>query len=236
MPFPRLIKPAQVRRDELLDAAQHLFATRSYDATSISQIIATVGVSKGAFYHHFAAKEDLITALAERHAQRTTDAARVVLHDPTLDSFARLCAFLDITKAQKLSDARELQAAFAPMVRPENSHLFERINAATSAVVRPLMVRIIAEGVAEQTFDTPDPEQACDVILHLLTSQRAIAAEIFSARTRAEFDAAADRMLVRLTYLGTVIDRILGLPEGSIELADRNIIATLGEAIADDAA
>lgn len=236
MPFPRLIKPAEVRRDELLDTAQRLFARQGYEATSVNQIIAAVCVSKGAFYHHFAAKEDLMTALAERHARRTTEAARDVLEDPTLDSFARLAAFLDILKDQKLRSARELHAAFAPMVRPENSHLFERIHAATSAVVRPLMVRIIAEGVAEQAFDTPDPEQACDTILHLLTSQRAIAAEMFAAKTRAEFEAAGDRLVARLVYLGTVIDRILGLPEGSIELADRKLIATLGEAIADDAA
>ena len=227
MPLPRLIKPAHARRDELLDAAVQLFARDGYDATSINRIIAAVGVSKGAFYHHFAAKEDLVAALAERHARRTAEAAQSVLDDPTLDSFARLVGFLEVMRAQKLRDARDLRAAFAPILRPENRHMFECTHEATSNIVRPLIARIIAEGVAEQAFDTPDPEAASEVIMHLMTANRELAAALFAAKDRPSFEAAASALLRRLTFLGTVIDRILGLPEGSIELADASLIAVL---------
>ncbi len=236
MPLPHLVKPAHARRDELLDAALQLFARDGYDATSINRIIEAVGVSKGAFYHHFAAKEDLVTALAERHARRTAEAAQSVVDDPTLDSFARLVGFLEVMRAQKLRDARDLRAAFAPILRTENRQMFDCIHATTSGIVRPLMVRIIAEGVAERTFDTADPEAATDVILHLMTSQRELATALFDARDRTTFDAAASAMLKRLTFLGTVIDRILGLPEGSIELADASLIAALADDLEEHAA
>lgn len=236
MPLPHLVKPAHARRDELLDAALQLFARDGYDATSINRIIEAVGVSKGAFYHHFAAKEDLVTALAERHARRTAEAAQSVVDDPTLDSFARLVGFLEVMRAQKLRDARDLRAAFAPILRTENRKMFDCIHATTSGIVRPLMVRIIAEGVAERTFDTADPEAATDVILHLMTSQRELATALFDARDRTTFDAAASAMLKRLTFLGTVIDRILGLPEGSIELADASLIAALADDLEEHAA
>jgi len=190
MPLPHLIKPVHARRDELLDAAVQLFARDGYDATSINRIIEAVGVSKGAFYHHFAAKEDLVTALAERHAQRTAEAAQSVLDDPTLDSFARLVGFLEVMRAQKLRDARDLRATFTPILQPENRHMFERIHAATSDIVRPLIARIIAEGVAEQAFDTSDPEAASEVILHLMTAHRELAAALFAAKDRAAFEAA----------------------------------------------
>jgi AcrR family transcriptional regulator len=236
MPLPHLIRPAHARRDELLDVAVQLFARDGYDATSINRIIETVGVSKGAFYHHFAAKEDLITALAERHAQRTAAAAQSVLDDPTLDSFARLVGFLEVMRAQKLQDAQELRAAFAPILRLENRHMFERIHEATSNVVRPLIARIIAEGVAEQVFDSPDPEAASEVIMHLMTAHRELAAALFSAKDRPAFEAASTALLRRLTYMGTVIDRILGLPEGSVELLDAELIATLGKDLEEHAA
>ena len=229
MPLPHLIKPAHARRDELLDTAMQLFARDGYDATSINRIIDAVGVSKGAFYHHFAAKEDLVTAVAERHARRTAEAAQSVLDDPTLDSFARLVGFLDVMRAQKLCDAQDLRAAFAPMLLSENRHMFERIHKATSTIIQPLIARIIAEGVAEQVFDTPDPQAASEVILHLMTAQRELAAALFAAEDRPAFDAAAAALLNRLAFLGTVIDRILGLPEGSIELADASLIAVLAE-------
>ena len=236
MPLPHLIKPAHARRDELLDTALQLFARDGYDATSINRIIDAVGVSKGAFYHHFAAKEDLVTALAERHARRTAEAAQSVLDDPTLDSFARLVGFLDVLRAQKLRDARDLRAAFAPILRPENGQMFECIHKVTADIVRPLIARIIAEGVAEQAFNTPDPEAASEVILHLLTGQREIAAALFAAKDRAAFDEAARALVNKLAFLGTVIDRILGLPEGSIELADASLIAALAEDLEEHAA
>lgn len=227
MPFPRIVKVAQVRRDEILDVAQDLFARRGYDATSVADIISTIGVSKGGFYHHFQSKEDLLEAIACRYAQQTTELTRDVMEDPTLDAFSRLIGFLGAIRGQKLRNAAELRATFEPMFRPENLALFERAHRAVTDVVRPLLTRIIAEGVEEQTFDTSDAENAAETILHLMTFNRDLVAELYRARDRVTFERLSRRLLEKLTFMGTVIDRILGLPEGSVELADRDIFDVL---------
>ena len=227
MPFPRIVKVAEVRREELLDVAQSQFGTKGYDATSVTDIIVAVGISKGAFYHHFASKEALLEALACRHAQLATAQTHEVLDDPTLDSFSKLIGFLGIMRGNKLRHAAELRATFEPLFRPENFELFERTNRAVNGVVLPLLTRLITEGVAEQTFDTPDPENAAATILHLLTSNRPLITELYLTRDRLTFERLARQLMVKLTYLGTVIDRILGLPEGSIELADRDVLDSL---------
>ncbi|MGN6101053.1 MAG: TetR/AcrR family transcriptional regulator, partial [Devosia sp.] len=59
----RIVKSAGLRRQELLDIALKLFATRGYDETSVNDVIEAAGLSKGAFYHHFSSKEDLMKAL-----------------------------------------------------------------------------------------------------------------------------------------------------------------------------
>ena len=64
----RIVKPAIVRKQEVLDTAVRLFAARGYENTSVNDVIAAIGISKGAFYHHFASKEDLVEALAFRYA------------------------------------------------------------------------------------------------------------------------------------------------------------------------
>lgn len=227
MPFPRIVKPAPARRDEILDVAQQLFASQGYDATSVNHIIAAVGVSKGAFYHHFEAKEDLLEALACRYAEQTAALANDVLNDPTLDSFSRLIGFLETMRGHKLRNAAELRATFEPLFRAENIALFERTHRAVHGVVRPLLTRIIVEGVEEQTFDTPDPENAADTIIHLLSGNRDLITQLYLTRDRFTFERLARELMVKLNYMGTVIDRILGLPEGSIELADRDLLDTL---------
>lgn len=59
-------KPAQLRREELLDAAQRLFLDKGIGATSIDDIASAADVAKGTFYLYFPSKEALLAALQER--------------------------------------------------------------------------------------------------------------------------------------------------------------------------
>jgi len=59
-------KPAELRREELLDAAQQLFLDKSIAATSIDDIARAADVAKGTFYLYFPSKEALLMALQER--------------------------------------------------------------------------------------------------------------------------------------------------------------------------
>lgn len=220
MPGMRIVKSAEVRRQEVLDCAARLFATQGYEETSIQQIIATLGISKGAFYHHYASKEDLLEALASRFAAEAAGRARVLLDDPSLDPFERLSMFLSRMRMSKVEAAAELQAAFAPIFQKDNNELYERTQAAVNGIIRPILARIIAEGVADKTFDTSDPEEATEVILHLMASSRPIVTDLYQSRTDAELDRNLERLLHRMAFLGTTVDRILGIPEGSLELAD----------------
>jgi AcrR family transcriptional regulator len=52
-----------VRRQAILDAALHLFATRGLRATSIEDIRADSGASNGSLYHHFGSKEGIAAVL-----------------------------------------------------------------------------------------------------------------------------------------------------------------------------
>jgi AcrR family transcriptional regulator len=61
----RQAERSKATRDRLLSAARVLFAARGYDATSIEEILKQTGLSKGAFYHHFADKRGLLDAVYE---------------------------------------------------------------------------------------------------------------------------------------------------------------------------
>ena len=56
----------EVRREELLDAAERLFLARGIAATSVDAIVAGADVAKGTFYLHFESKEQLLAALQQR--------------------------------------------------------------------------------------------------------------------------------------------------------------------------
>lgn len=56
---------SQATRAGILAAARKLFSQHGYDATGVAELCAEAGVSKGAFYHHFATKQALFLALLD---------------------------------------------------------------------------------------------------------------------------------------------------------------------------
>ena len=63
----RVVKEAEERRNEILDAADMLFADKGFDNTSTSDILEKVGIARGTLYYHFKSKEDILDALIDRY-------------------------------------------------------------------------------------------------------------------------------------------------------------------------
>lgn len=50
---------------KIFETSMKLFAQKGYDATSIEEITATVGVAKGTLYYHFSSKEEIFNFLVD---------------------------------------------------------------------------------------------------------------------------------------------------------------------------
>ena len=66
-------------RDDLIAAADRLFVEGGFHATSLDQIAAAAGYTKGAVYSNFASKEDLFLAVYE-HVAAGGDSLRTAAH------------------------------------------------------------------------------------------------------------------------------------------------------------
>jgi AcrR family transcriptional regulator len=85
----------------LVKAAETLFTSGGYAATSLDAIVADAKVTKGALYHHYSGKQALFEAVfadvEERAARRIERAVRNV-QDPWEKSQEGLRAFLDVLR------------------------------------------------------------------------------------------------------------------------------------------
>jgi TetR/AcrR family transcriptional regulator, transcriptional repressor for nem operon len=80
----------------LLDAAMSIVRRKGYAATSVDDLCKAAGVTKGAFFHHFASKEALAVAGAEAWTDHAR--ARIFTDAPWMradDPLARLLAHID---------------------------------------------------------------------------------------------------------------------------------------------
>jgi len=59
-------RKGEVTRQRILDAAQAMILSRGYAGTSLDYLINSLGLTKGAFFHHFDSKSDLARHLIRR--------------------------------------------------------------------------------------------------------------------------------------------------------------------------
>ncbi|MCL2318498.1 MAG: TetR/AcrR family transcriptional regulator, partial [Treponema sp.] len=62
----RIVKEPEIRKNEILDAAEKLFGHKGYGSATINDILGMVNIAKGTFYYYFKSKEDVLDALVER--------------------------------------------------------------------------------------------------------------------------------------------------------------------------
>ncbi len=95
VPAPRT-KPAEVRREELLEAAEKIFLAKGIAKTSIDEIVVAAGVAKGTFYLHFESKEKLLVALRDRFVATYFDDFRLAMERRRSSDYkGRLRAWID---------------------------------------------------------------------------------------------------------------------------------------------
>jgi AcrR family transcriptional regulator len=91
---------AEATRAALVAAARQLFTDRGYDGVAAEEIVRTAGVTRGALYHHFGGKRELLDAVYQQlEAESTERVAKVVLgselESPLAAMRAGIEAFLD---------------------------------------------------------------------------------------------------------------------------------------------
>lgn len=75
--------PREVRREQLLVAAQEVFVAQGYHAAAMDDIAEHAGVSKPVLYQHFPGKLELYLALLEQHCDELVDKVRTALASTT---------------------------------------------------------------------------------------------------------------------------------------------------------
>jgi AcrR family transcriptional regulator len=100
-------------KNQILDAAERLFAERGFDATSLRTITSEAGVNLAAIHYHFGSKEALIEALLFRR----------------LDAINReRLQLLDACEAQSGSDAPDLHCLIHSFVAPALRYIHDPLH------------------------------------------------------------------------------------------------------------
>ena len=96
----RTVKEPEIRKNEILDAADTLFARKGFDNTSTGDILEMVGIARGTLYYHFKSKEDILDALIERYNRQILSAAQEAASDKRFSVKERLILYNSCAECQ----------------------------------------------------------------------------------------------------------------------------------------
>ena len=134
-------------RHLIIDTAARLYSEKGYDHTSIQDIIDHLGgLSKGAIYHHFKSKEDIMMAVADK------------MYLGSESELFRVSAF---NPAQK----EMFEVAPDMLKNPQLLVLYLRDSVQREAT--EMVWKVIEEGIEDGSIQTDYPKQLAEVIMLL---------------------------------------------------------------------
>lgn len=200
----RVVKEAEERRNEILDAAQALFLARGYDAVSTGEILDEVGIARGTLYYHFKSKEDILDAIIARMTDVLVMRARAVASQRNVPVLQRLTDAIMALSMDDDDDQRLLEQAHAP----QNALLHQRMQEQMLAQVTPILAGLVEEGVEQGMFDTAWPAEAVEMAL-------VYSSATFDDLTEQSGEQRARRVMAFIYNL----ERLLGMEQGSLQAA-----------------
>ena len=156
---------SQATIETILSVSAKLFLEKGFDKTSMMDIAKTAGISKGAIYHHFQSKDEIIKSVTERQSQAVKDAMENFLSETSsLSGKEQLQLILERNfenqKAHYLDDVMSIRMKSAEFVL---SYMQSCVNKDSAFVSE-----IIKRGIADGSLVTDSPDECAEVFLLLL--------------------------------------------------------------------
>ena len=214
----------KARRNQILDVTRKLIFTRGFQQMSIQDILEEMQMSKGAFYHYFSSKPDLLEALLERMVDESSGVTMSIFQDESKTALEKLRGWYDASAAWKSTQKDFLIAFIKVWYADDNAVLRQKMLTKEIQRIAPMIAGVLRQGIQQGELNTLHPEQTAEAILYLFNGLGDKFAGVLIACS-AESDPEQ-----RARLIGTVedaveaysdtIERVLGAPRGSLLLMD----------------
>lgn len=148
----------------ILDTAQKLFLEKGYEHTTIQDIIDNLGgLTKGAIYHHFSSKEDILNAVTDRLFRENTLSAKwkKISEDKNLNGAEKLKAML----YESIVDEQEQTFRSMGIHLQNMPHMLSDLVVRSVNDIAPNAIKpVIEEGIKDGSIKVPFPKELAEII------------------------------------------------------------------------
>lgn len=150
--------------NKILDVSFRLFREKGYDHTTIQDITQELGMSKGAVYHHFKSKEEILDRISDRYYDEKDWFQSVRLDSGLtgLEKVRRVLTFM-------LSDPAKLELDRVTITTTLDPKLLDLTLRSTIRDAAPFLMELIRVGLADGSIKVHQPKEFSEAFM-LLTN------------------------------------------------------------------
>ena len=165
--MPRSRANHDERKQTLIKISFELFMKNGYEGTSIQDIMNAAQISKGAMYHYFTSKEDILDAVLNYIIDLDEERVEFILNDTSLSALEKITAASSFDIPQT---PEEIQRANEYIVKRPASIFDYRARELSMKRSIPSIVSLIEKGIESGEFRTEYPEEVAVVIFTMAQS------------------------------------------------------------------
>ncbi|MDD4599880.1 Nucleoid occlusion factor SlmA [bioreactor metagenome] len=195
----------QARINEILDAAELLFADKGYRGTTISAIAKKMGVAQGMLYYYFKSKEEILESLINRQTSSFISEIKDIACSDTIDPSRKM----ELAIHTLLQGVQYKSGLFLDFLHDDQQlHIKNKISRHHNHLLTPWLLKIIDEGNQKQYFRVSHPKTALPFIL--------IIVELLFDTLYEKLP--AELLTLRLRMAEALIEKALGAQDGTIHI------------------
>lgn len=147
-------------KTKIVQAAYELFAEKGYEETTLNEIIQATDLSKGAIYHHFRSKLDILETMTAIAEKRVKDFLNGLVTDTSLSAKEKITKIIDY----QLYSGQQKQLIENRWLEKIPFAFIKEVRTIQSTIV-PLVSSIIVQGVKNSEFECKDPLETAELIV-----------------------------------------------------------------------
>lgn len=148
----------------ILDVSTRLFSEKGYDDTSLQDIINETKLSKGAIYHHFSSKEDILKAIFHRLGNENAEIFAKIRDDSRLSGIEKL---RKIFQTAVFHSNQSVLLTVSPCLLNNPRFLAMQIEQIYELIAPQFVEPILTEGVKDGSINIENPHEIAEAIMIL---------------------------------------------------------------------
>ena len=146
--------------EKILEVAQKLFLEKGYEQTTIQDIVDNLGgLTKGAVYHHFKSKEDIINALGDKMFLGNNP-FEVVKKQSELNGLQKIQRAMMLN--QEDTERATLSRNMIPLLK--NPRILAGMIESQKKYLSPEFYKLIVEGMEDGSISTEYPKELSEIL------------------------------------------------------------------------